>query len=59
MGAYADRSNFKLYMGDTGLLVTQIMQKRKIEKMSIHKSLILIIWALIRELILENMADKC
>lgn len=24
--AYADRSNFKLYMGDTGLLVTQILK---------------------------------
>ncbi|MEE8816739.1 MAG: AAA family ATPase [Lachnospiraceae bacterium] len=24
--AYADRSNFKLYMGDTGLLVTQMMK---------------------------------
>ena len=23
---FADRSNFKLYMGDTGLLVTQIMR---------------------------------
>ena len=24
---FADRSNFKLYMGDTGLLVTQIMKR--------------------------------
>ena len=40
MEVYADRSNFKLYMGDTGLLVTQMLQSSEDTEMSIYKSLI-------------------
>ena len=36
---YADRSNFKLYMGDTGLLVSQMIRQKE-ETEGIYKSLI-------------------
>lgn len=36
----ADRSNFKLFMGDTGLLVTQIMGSRAVTDNNLYKSLI-------------------
>lgn len=37
---FADRSNFKLFMGDTGLLVTQIMGSREATDDNLYKSLI-------------------
>ena len=37
---FADRSNFKLYMGDTGLLVTQVMKNRDDSDEDLYKSLI-------------------
>lgn len=37
---FADRSNFKLYMGDTGLLVTQIMKNSRSSDENIYISLI-------------------
>ena len=39
MSLYADRSNFKLYMGDTGLLVSQLIREGD-ETESIYKALI-------------------
>lgn len=38
--AYADRSNFKLYMGDTGLLVSQMMKNNSSIEEDIYKTLI-------------------
>lgn len=38
--AYADRGNFKLYMGDTGLLVTQYMKNDSETGTDIYKALI-------------------
>ncbi len=38
--AYADRSNFKLYMGDTGLLVTQMLKNSDGTSEGIYKALI-------------------
>lgn len=38
--AYADRSNFKLYMGDTGLLITQMMSGVEGESGQLYKSLL-------------------
>lgn len=38
--AYADRSNFKLYMGDTGLLITQIMANSTKTGTDLYKALI-------------------
>jgi predicted AAA+ superfamily ATPase len=38
--AYADRSNFKLYMGDSGLLVTQIMTNSSKTGTDLYKALI-------------------
>ena len=37
---FADSSNFKLFMGDTGLLVTQIMRNSKETESDIYKKLI-------------------
>lgn len=39
MELYADRSNFKLYMGDTGLLVSQMVREGD-ETEAIYKALI-------------------
>ena len=35
---FADRGNFKLYMGDTGLLVSQIMKSRDKSDEDLYKS---------------------
>lgn len=58
MEAYADRSNFKLYMGDTGLLVTQILQSSEDTEMSIYKSLIFDNLGINQGMILENMVGQ-
>lgn len=38
--SYADRSNFKLYMGDTGLLMSQIMKSQDETDENLYKVLI-------------------
>ena len=58
MEAYADRSNFKLYMGDTGLLVTQMLQSSEDTEMSIYKSLIFDNLGINQGMILENMVGQ-
>ena len=53
--AFADRSNFKLYMGDTGLLVTQIMKNQGETGTDIYKALIFDRLGIDQGMILENM----
>ena len=53
--AYADRSNFKLYMGDTGLLVTQIMKNSSETEDNIYKSLIFDKLGINQGMIMENI----
>ncbi len=52
--AFADRSNFKLYMGDTGLLVTQMMSNRDDTDEDIYKALIFNKLSLNQGMIAEN-----
>lgn len=52
--AYADRSNFKLYMGDTGLLVTQIMMNSAKTGTDLYKALIFDQLGINQGMILEN-----
>ena len=52
--AYADRSNFKLYMGDTGLLVTQIMMNSSKTGTDIYKALIFDNLGINQGMVLEN-----
>lgn len=56
--AYADRSNFKLYMGDTGLLVTQMMKNSDETKEDIYKSLIFDKLGINQGMIMENMVAQ-
>lgn len=51
---YADRSNFKLYMGDTGLLVTQIMRNRDETEDDLYRSLIFNKLSINQGILLEN-----
>lgn len=55
---FSDRSNFKLYMGDTGLLVTQIMQNRDETDEDLYKSLIIDDLGINQGMILENMVAQ-
>lgn len=55
---FADRSNFKLYMGDTGLLVTQIMKNRDDSDEDLYKSLIVGNLGINQGMILENMVAQ-
>ena len=55
---FADRSNFKLYMGDTGLLVTQIMENQEESDENLYKSLILGNLGINQGMILENMVAQ-
>lgn len=55
MELFADRSNFKLYMGDTGLLVTQIMKSQDNVDENIYKSLIFGKLGINQRMIIENM----
>lgn len=56
--AYADRGNFKLYMGDTGLLVTQIMKNSADTGMELYKALIFDKLGINQGMILENMVGQ-
>lgn len=55
---FADRSNFKLYMGDTGLLVTKIMQNSGSTDENIYKSIIFDKIGINQGMILENMVAQ-
>lgn len=56
--AYADRGNFKLYMGDTGLLVTQIMKNSADTGAELYKALIFDKLGINQGMILENMVGQ-
>ena len=58
MELFADRSNFKLYMGDTGLLVTQIMKSQDNVDENIYKSLIFGKLGINQRMIIENMVAQ-
>lgn len=55
---FSDRSNFKLYMGDTGLLVTQIMRNRDETDENLYKALIIDNLGINQGMIMENMAAQ-
>jgi hypothetical protein len=55
---YADRGNFKLYMGDTGLLVTMIMKNRDETDEDIYKALVLDRLGINQGMLLENMVSQ-
>ncbi len=56
--AYADRSNFKLYMGDTGLLVTQMLKNSDGTSEGIYKALIFDKLGINQGMIMENMVAQ-
>lgn len=56
--AFADKSNFKLYMGDTGLLVSQIMKNSDETEENIYKSLIFDKLSINQGMILENVVAQ-
>lgn len=58
MEAYADRSNFKLYMGDTGLLITQIMKNSDETADDLYKALIFDKLGINQGLIIENIVAQ-
>jgi len=58
LGLYADRSNFKLYMGDTGLLVTQIMDNSDETEENLYKSLIFNKLGINQGMIMENLVAQ-
>lgn len=55
---FADRSNFKLYMGDTGLLVTQMMKNNDDLEESLIKALIFDKISVNQGMIFENMVAQ-
>ncbi len=55
---FSDRSNFKLYMGDTGLLVTQIMKNRDETDEDLYRALIFGDIGINQGMILENMVAQ-
>jgi len=55
---FSDRSNFKLYMGDTGLLVTQIMKNRVESDEDLYKALIIDDLGINQGMIVENMVAQ-
>ena len=55
---FADRSNFKLYMGDTGLLVTQIMNNKDETDENIYKSLIIDNLGINQGMVIENIVAQ-
>ena len=55
---FADSSNFKLYMGDTGLLVTQIMMNSKETDDELYRKIIFDKLGINLGMILENMAAQ-
>ena len=55
---FADRSNFKLYMGDTGRLVTQIMKSRDETDEDLYKALIIDNLSINQGMIIENVVAQ-
>lgn len=55
---FADRSNFKLYMGYTGLLVTQIMKSRDETDEDLYKALIIDNLSINQGMIIENVVAQ-
>ena len=55
---YADRSNFKLYMMDTGLLVSMVMASSSTTEDNIYKSLIFNKLGINQGMIMENMVAQ-
>lgn len=55
---FAYRSNFKLYMGDTGLLITQIMKSRDETDEDLYKALIIDNLSINQGMIIENMVAQ-
>ncbi len=55
---FSDRSNFKLYMGDTGLLVTRIMMNSEETDEDLYKALIIDDLGINQGMILENMVAQ-
>ena len=55
---FSDRSNFKLYMGDTGLLVSQIMKNRDKTDEDLYKALIIDDLGINQGMIIENMVAQ-
>ena len=55
---YADRSRFKMFMGDTGLLVTYILQNSKETPERLYRSLILDDIDINQGMIFENMVAQ-
>ena len=55
---FADRSNFKLYMGDTGLLVTQIMKNKEDTDEDLCKALIIDNLGINQGMIMENIVAQ-
>ena len=56
--AYADRSNFKLYMGDTGLLVTQYMRSDEYSAGDLYKALIFNNLSIDQGMLFENIVAQ-
>ena len=54
----AERSNFKLYMGDTGLLVTQMMRNSDETGDNLYKSLVFDKLGINQGMIIENMVAQ-
>lgn len=55
---FSDRSNFKLYMGDTGLLVTRIMKNRDETDENLYKALIIDDLGINQGMVLENVVAQ-
>lgn len=58
LSLFADKSNFKLYMGDTGLLVTEIMRNREETEEDLYQSLIMDKLSVNQGMIMENMVAQ-
>lgn len=58
MELFVDRGNFKLYMGDTGLLVTQMMRSREETDEDLYKTLIFGKLGINQGMLLENMVAQ-
>jgi len=56
--SYADRSNFKLYMGDTGLLVSQYMKNGSETGSDIYKALIFDHLSIDQGMLMENVVAQ-
>ena len=58
LGLYADRSRFKMFMGDTGLLVTYILQNSKEIPEKLYRALVLDDIGINQGMIFENMVAQ-